>query len=115
MHYFRNRQSDDRVYLCSEQDFQNAVYVMCKTKFVEVPLIIFVTSTQSNWKYNISAAAPRLTRIITPMGQDYIGQDILIRPLPVAPVRAIHLMQLKAPVQTPSTSVVEGLLTNLYQ
>ena len=63
----------------------------------------------------MSDAAPRSPRIITPMEQDYLEQDLPIRRLPQAPVRAVHVMQLKAPVQTPTTSVVEGLVADLYQ
>jgi len=63
----------------------------------------------------MSDATPRSPRIITPMEQDYQAQEMPLRRLPPAPVRAVHVMQLKVPVQTPTTSVMEGLLANLYQ
>ena len=67
----------------------------------------------------MSGAAPRSPRIITPMEQDYLGQEIPLRRLPQAPVRAEHVMPLvQAPVEsarTSFTSVVEGLVADLYQ
>ena len=63
----------------------------------------------------MSNATPRSPRIITPMEQDYQAQEMPLRRLPQAPVRAVHVMQLKVPVQTPTTSVMEGLLANFYQ
>ena len=65
----------------------------------------------------MSDATPRSPRIITPMEQDYQAQEMPLRRLPQAPVRAVHVMQLKVPVpvQTPATPVMEGLLANVYQ
>ena len=63
----------------------------------------------------MSDATPRSPRIITPMEQDYQAQEMPLRRLPQAPVRAVHVMQPKAPVQTPTTPVMEGLLANFYQ
>ena len=61
----------------------------------------------------MSDAAPASPRFKKAMEQDsdYV---YALRPLPQAPVRAVHVMQPKPPVQTPSTSVVEGLFANLY-
>ena len=55
----------------------------------------------------MSDAAPASPRFKKAMEQD--GDYVYaLRPLPQAPVRAVHVMQPKAPVQTPTTSVVEG-------
>ena len=62
----------------------------------------------------MSDAAPASPRFKKAMEQD--GDYVYaLRPLPQAPVRAVHVMQLKVPVQTPTTSVMEGLLANFYQ
>ena len=64
----------------------------------------------------MSDAAPASPRFKKAMEQD--GDYVYaLRPLPRAPVRAVHVMQLKVPVpvQTPATPVMEGLLANVYQ